>query len=668
MSTLSRSLAREPVDGPSRRSRRRSWGARQSWPCAGRRPRRCRPRRQARYVLVDGTAGIGKSRLVREFLAAAQTRAPAIAILQGRCPATGRGLSYWALGEVLRRACGIGLDDRAEDAEERLRDGLARILAPLELTKAESEETLNALATSAGIVIPGNPFERGEPRFVPIAITHAWARIPPALRAARRRDPRHRGPPLGRICADLGIARDRVEGRRPIPPRRDRPPRVPGSGAGVHGAARHGNGRGSVARRRRSPRLVDALLPSSALSGDLRATVVARAEGNPYFLEETVRHLADAGSSAIPDSIQAVLVARIEALPLAERRVLQEAAVVGRVFWEGPVRQALGALDIGDLRGPPGRTRPDLHPSDVEPVRRGRAELQARPPSRRSLRHDDDGASGAVARVCRSLAGTDRGRSEGGACRADRRALPPRDRTERRRRRRGRTQPIASGFGREPFRYLMLAGSTAHQRYAIDRAIELHESALRQATSDAERARALAALGQDHESGLDGPGSDRRLPPGDRGGRSGGAAGRRASANQAWGCPDDGHPLGRVPGTAEPGRDRRVRRRRPRACRGRRDPPVVAGDEGRRGHALGRCPSVGSGVRRRTVREAVTAALDGARQLGLDDLAVVAGRLSGQLEYAAGRYARSGAAFRALVPQLDVRRLRLPASAHRRCT
>ena len=108
-----------------------------------------------RYVLVDGAAGIGKSRLVREFLAEARTRAPSAAILQGRCLATGRGVSYWALAEVLRRACGIGLDDRAEDAEQRLRDGLQRILAPLGLTTAETEETLNALATSAGIVIAG---------------------------------------------------------------------------------------------------------------------------------------------------------------------------------------------------------------------------------------------------------------------------------------------------------------------------------------------------------------------------------------------------------------------------------------------------------------------------------------------------------------------------------
>src|SRR5688500_16463529 len=128
------------------------------------------------HVLVEGAAGIGKSRLVREFLGAARDRASTVAVLQGRCLATGRGSSHWALGEVLRRACGIGLDDRADEAEGRLREGVGRILAPLDLGRTERDDTLHALATSAGIVVPGNPFDRGEPQIVPAAITHAWVR------------------------------------------------------------------------------------------------------------------------------------------------------------------------------------------------------------------------------------------------------------------------------------------------------------------------------------------------------------------------------------------------------------------------------------------------------------------------------------------------------------
>jgi predicted ATPase len=78
-----------------------------------------------------------------------------------------------------------------------------------------------------------------------------------------------------------------------------------------------------------------------------------RAEGNPFFLEEVIRHLIDDGrivregdrwrakagidDVVIPDTIQAVLAARIDLLSPSEKRALQSAAVVGRTFWPGPV-------------------------------------------------------------------------------------------------------------------------------------------------------------------------------------------------------------------------------------------------------------------------------------------------------------------------------------------
>src|SRR5207237_192406 len=70
------------------------------------------------------------------------------------------------------------------------------------------------------------------------------------------------------------------------------------------------------------------------------------AEGNPLFLEETARMLAvDEGVvlKRIPDSIQALIAARIDALEGADKRLLQRAALVGRVFWRG----ALDALSPG---------------------------------------------------------------------------------------------------------------------------------------------------------------------------------------------------------------------------------------------------------------------------------------------------------------------------------
>jgi len=108
--------------------------------------------------------------------------------------------------------------------------------------------------------------------------------------------------------------------------------------------------------------LVAELLPEGG--GGLRERVLAAAEGNPFFAEEIVRHLGDQGVLAhtngpdvtvtIPDTIRALLAARIDALPAEEKRVLQDAAAVGRVFWtttlesmrpEARIREALRGLE-----------------------------------------------------------------------------------------------------------------------------------------------------------------------------------------------------------------------------------------------------------------------------------------------------------------------------------
>ncbi len=397
--------------------------------------------------------------------------------------------------------------------------------------------------------------------------------------------------------------------------------------------------------------LVDALLPKGALADDVRRSVVARAEGNPYFLEETVRHLAEAGGAAIPDSIQAVLVARIEALPLSERRVLQEAAVVGRVFWEGPIRLALGATDIGDsLRRLAERglvfTRPTSSLSGEVELSFKHALLRdaaygTMTTTHRARSHASVGAwlEGIADDPKAELAGLI-GEHYRLAIEQDADATAWPDPADRERVR-------ASAV-----RYLLLAGSSAHQRYSIDRAIELHEAALRLATSDAERARVLAALGQDHESGLDGPraidayrraieAADRAQLPADERARIRLAAARTLAIR--WGAFPDRPDPAEIDVFVDDGlklaedAETRLWLLAMRGGAGMRwdadhlsDPEFVA-DRAR----------------------SVTAALDGARQLGLTDLSVVAGRLSGQFEFAAGRYGPSAAAFRELIPHLS---------------
>jgi DNA-binding NarL/FixJ family response regulator len=606
---------------------------------------------KARFVLVDGAAGIGKSRLVREFLSGARERASAAAILQGRCLATGRGVSYWALGEVLRRACGIGLDDRAEDAEQRLRDGLVRALAPLRLTPADSEDTLHALATSAGIVVPGNPLERADPRIVPSAINKAWGRF---FRAYTRRG----GAIL--VIEDLHWAGAALVSALPaIASMLDGPfllvatarPAFLGREPGFMAAQALVAVDVPPLDTADAGEMVDALHPAGALPDELRSTVVARSEGNPYFLEEAVRHLAEAGSTAIPDSIQAVLVARIEALPLAERRVLQEAAVVGRVFWEGPVRQALGAADIADeLRSLADRglifTRPTSSLS-------GEVEL--------SFKHAllRDAAYGTMTKAHRArshaavgawLEGiADDPKAELAGLIGEHFHLAMEQDAD------GKAWPDAADREQvraRAVRYLLLAGSSAHQRFAIEKAIELHEAALRHATSDVQRARVLAALGQDHESGLHGPeaidayrgamdAADRAQLPADERARIRLAAARTMAIR--WGSFATRPNLADIDEFVEGG------------LALAEDPEtrlwllVMKGAAGiRSGQEHLSDPAFVADRSR-----AVTAALDGARRLGLNDLTVVAGRVSAQLEFAAGRYERCAEVYRGLVRHLD---------------
>src|SRR5262249_54919152 len=99
-------------------------------------------------------------------------------------------------------------------------------------------------------------------------------------------------------------------------------------------------------------KLVEQLL-GSVLPAPLRDVVVARAEGNPFFVEELVATLIDRGvlerrngawsyeepseGFEVPDTVQAVLAARIDLLPAADKAALQAASVIGRVFWTGPV-------------------------------------------------------------------------------------------------------------------------------------------------------------------------------------------------------------------------------------------------------------------------------------------------------------------------------------------
>ncbi len=161
-------------------------------------------------------------------------------------------------------------------------------------------------------------------------------------RRPRRRRDGGRGPPLGRV----GAARHARAARRALggaaAGRRHRAARAAGGaprlGRAARGVAAHAR---AADRRRVAP--PGRRAAARCVTGAARR-VVEKAEGNPFFAEEIAHHLRDRGvrDEPLPTTVRAVLAARVDALPAAEKRALQDAAVVGRSFWASSL-EATGA-------------------------------------------------------------------------------------------------------------------------------------------------------------------------------------------------------------------------------------------------------------------------------------------------------------------------------------
>jgi DNA-binding SARP family transcriptional activator len=475
----------------------------------------------SRLALGYGTAGIGKSRLVRELFAVVRQRHPEVAVLKGRCLAAGRGITYWALAEILRDACGIALDDPLETAGERLRAGARTILSALPLPADELDGTVFALAATAGIALPGNPLDRMEPRAVADELARAWPRFATAL-AARRptillvEDLHWAGAPLLEMLPRLAA---RVDGPLLVvaTARPELAETHPGFAAGREGTT-------TVSLQplpeQEATRLIAGILPSAELPEALREGIVRMADGNPFFLEEIVLRLLDTGAIvgdgdrwrvttevariSLPDTVHSLLAARIDTLPPVEKRVLQEAAVVGRVFWQAPlvrtlgdagVREALLRLEDRGLVVPRptsalgGQTEFQFRHALVRDVA-----YAALPKSRRARAHAEH------ASWLEQLAGERRDELVELIAYHYRSAVagPDADLAW------AEDATAFAGTRARAFEALLAAGETARRRFAIAKALEVHEQALALAAGDLERGRALAAIGDDHEANYHG--------------------------------------------------------------------------------------------------------------------------------------------------------------------
>ena len=276
--------------------------------------------RAPQLVTVVGNAGVGKTRLTAELWERLAADSTAPRLRSGRCVAHGRGLTYRPLADVLRDELELLETDAPELIRTRLgsREVLGLTLgldAPPELHPLTARDRLQA----AWAELLGDLAGQG-PIVVLLEDLH-WAREP-LLDLLERALDEVQGPLL-LVCT----ARPELEETRPSWGRR-------------RDAA-------SIWLEPLPPDEAEQLLDGDGFSvpGALRDVVLARAEGNPFFLEELAASIADgtAAAGGVPDTVQAVLASRIDQLPTDEKAALQAAAVIGRIFWHGAVRALVDA-------------------------------------------------------------------------------------------------------------------------------------------------------------------------------------------------------------------------------------------------------------------------------------------------------------------------------------
>jgi class 3 adenylate cyclase/tetratricopeptide (TPR) repeat protein len=299
--------------------------------------RRSVAERRAVLVTVLGPAGVGKSRLSREFVAGLD-EGPLV--LSGRCLPYGDGITFWPVIELVKQACGIADDEdrravaqkieeaaRGADADALIASRLGSLLG-VEETTAELQETfwalrrfLEWLGRDRPVVVVLDDLQWAEPTLLDLLEYLSGSVGDTALLL---------------VC----LARPELMEARPAWGS------APGPSTWVSL---------SPLDEDQSERLIGSLLAGGSVEDQVTRRIAEAAGGNPLFLEEMLRMLEDDGllqrqdgrwvaarplsDVRVPASIHALLGARLDRLSTQERSVIRSAAVIGKVFWWGAVAE-----------------------------------------------------------------------------------------------------------------------------------------------------------------------------------------------------------------------------------------------------------------------------------------------------------------------------------------
>ncbi len=379
--------------------------------------------RHPHLVTILGAPGIGKSRLVRDFIEREQERfksassigtTPPPKVLMGRCPPYGEGITYWPLVEILRSLLQVQDDDNPDTFQLRFVEFVRNLLNTVQRSES-TDEIAETILRSIGRGLSGNMLLPERERMkrenqlsthnvsvkqtgTQVALLRAWRVLLESLAEQQ---------PLIIVVDDLQWAdealldlleylTDRISSV-PIlflcPARPDFFERRRDWGGGRRNFTTIEL---EALSREESSELVDALLNTTDLPEVLRHTILSRAEGNPFFVEEIIRMFIDQGVLTceedhehgiecwrlgeknemllrdlttpgehpedtlinmhyvlplprVPDTIQGVLAARVDLLNPTEKLILQHAAVAGRTFWLSELQLLAPALDAATI-------------------------------------------------------------------------------------------------------------------------------------------------------------------------------------------------------------------------------------------------------------------------------------------------------------------------------
>jgi class 3 adenylate cyclase/tetratricopeptide (TPR) repeat protein len=314
--------------------------------------------KRAQLVSVTGIAGIGKSRLMWEFYKYFDGLEQLVYWHRGRCLAYGEGVAYWALADMVRMRCGIGEEDPADLAEQKLHAALDEHLLDVDERRFVEPRLAQLLGLGEQHGLERQDlhaawrlfFERLSDTYPTVLVFEdmQWADSS-LLDFVEHLLDWSRDHPLFVVT----LARPELLERRS------------GWGAGQrHFSSMYLEPLSATAMHE----LLAGLVPG--LPASLRDRIMDRAEGIPLYAVETVRMLLDRGllardgasyrvvgeveSLAVPETLQALAAARLDGLTADERRVVQDGSVLGKTF----AQAALTALS-------------GIEPDELEPILTG---------------------------------------------------------------------------------------------------------------------------------------------------------------------------------------------------------------------------------------------------------------------------------------------------------